>query len=401
MPAPLERYLSRYGSVAALPNLRRRYRYVLTIPAFDEPTDFLDSVLASSDEDGVVVAVTVNVPETADVAARERTADLTQALKAYPDVIVIDRVAEPIPRRQGVGLARKLAADLAAALIHRGDVHCPVIFMTDADAMLPPGYFAAASSLTTGTALYPFRHRSNDPDLQRKADTYELHLMHYVDGLDRAGSPYAFQTLGSTIAIHADTYARVRGIPRRNAAEDFYLLNKAAKVDPVIGLATPEITIAARPSHRVPFGTGPALDAIPDDIEQFVSYPDQAFDELLQTLRAMTDWSLRGEPLRLPDAPFSRLTRLGWNPDRVGRAHAQGPRRLRACLEWFDGFRTMRLVRMAAREIGERPLLETLRAHHAQAHAHVGELVDLMRRGRAARRVGLAEAIRNPPTNSL
>jgi hypothetical protein len=401
MPSALERYLSRYGAVAAVPTLGRRYRYVLTIPAFDEPTDFLESVLASSDADGVVVVVTVNVPETADVAARERTADLYHALKAYPDVIVIDRVTDPIPRRQGVGLARKLAADLATALIHRGDVTCPVIFMTDADTMLPPGYFAAGSSLTTGTALYPFRHRSGEPGLQRKADTYELHLMHYVDGLGRAGSPYAFQTLGSTIAMHADTYARVRGIPRRNAAEDFYLLNKAAKVDPVIGLAAPEITIAARHSHRVPFGTGPALDAIPDDVEQFVSYPDEAFDELSQTLRAMTRWSLRGDPFRLPEAPFSRLSRLGWDPDRVGRAHAPGPRRLRACHEWFDGFRTMRFVRMAAQEMGEPRLLETLRSRHAQSRANVGELIDLMRRGRAARYVGIAEAIRNPPTNSV
>ncbi|MEJ2087690.1 MAG: hypothetical protein P8Y69_04285, partial [Gammaproteobacteria bacterium] len=122
MPSALERYLSRYGAVAAVPTLGRRYRYVLTIPAFDEPTDFLESVLASSDADGVVVVVTVNVPETADVAARERTADLYHALEKYPDVIVIDRVTDPIPRRQGVGLARKLAADLATALIHRGDV---------------------------------------------------------------------------------------------------------------------------------------------------------------------------------------------------------------------------------------------------------------------------------------
>ena len=59
---------------------------------------------------------------------------------------------------------------------------------------------------------------------------YELRLHHYVLGLEYAGSPYAYHTLGSCLAVKADAYAQVRGFPKRAGAEDFYLLNKLAKL---------------------------------------------------------------------------------------------------------------------------------------------------------------------------
>ncbi len=58
------------------------------------------------------------------------------------------------------------------------------------------------------------------------------------------------------------TYAGVRGYPKRSAGEDFYLLNKICKLAPIKRLLEPTLTIQARPSSRVPFGTGPALQRI-------------------------------------------------------------------------------------------------------------------------------------------
>ena len=62
---------------------------------------------------------------------------------------------------------------------------------------------------------------------------YEYSLRYYVAGLTYAQSPYAFHTIGSTMAVNAEHYASVRGFPRREAGEDFYLLNKLAKVGSV------------------------------------------------------------------------------------------------------------------------------------------------------------------------
>ena len=80
----------------------------------------------------------------------------------------------------------------------------------------------------------PFTHRATeDPALSHATLIYELTMHHYVLHLQAIGSPYAFHTLGSSCVIHSHAYAAVRGMPLRNAAEDFYLLNKLAKVGPV------------------------------------------------------------------------------------------------------------------------------------------------------------------------
>src|SRR5260370_15593309 len=111
--------------------------------------------------------------------------------------------------------------------------------------------------------IYPFWHRcESPPELADGMDRYELFLRSYVLGLADAGSPYAFHTLGSTVAVHTLAYAKVRGFPRRAAGEDFYLLNKLAKVGSIAQLDGAPLIIRGRRSHRLPFGTGAALNHI-------------------------------------------------------------------------------------------------------------------------------------------
>ena len=379
MPSPTERYLARYAILDRPPEPMRRYRFVLTIPAFDERPDFLDRTLAENRGADTLTIVTVNAPEQASTPQHARTRELFEAIRDRPDTLVIDRVTTPVPQRQGVGLARKLAADLACALIQRGDIVCPVIFMTDADVRLPSGYFDASAGLERGTALYPFRHESSDATLQSHADLYELHLRHYVRGLSSARSPYDYQSLGSTIAIHADSYARVRGVPRRNAGEDFYLLNKAAKVGPIFSLGGPQLSIEARRSERVPFGTGPALMSMPDDPEDYVSYPPEVFTRLAEVLRSMRSLALGHEAEELPPETKLPLLELGWQPLNFQRRHSAGAKRLRAITEWFDGFRTMRFVRMVSQRFDVPPLLETLRTEFDAPGAGTSELLAICR----------------------
>jgi hypothetical protein len=379
------------------PALEGRYRHVLTIPAFDEPADFLDGLLERVEDREVLCIVVVNVPDDAEPAAVARTERLLGAIAKRPHTLVIDRASEPIPRREGVGLARRLAADVACAFIYGGQIDVPFIFMTDADARLPPDYFHAVRSFSgqtpsAGVVLYPFEHHSDDPDLTARAILYELHLHHYVQGLVDAGSPYAFQTLGSTIAIHARTYARVRGVPRRNAAEDFYLLNKAAKVDPVLSLARPAVRLEARLSRRVPFGTGPALERQPADPEQALSYAPAAFAALGDTLAALERFSVQGIALDLSSTAAVALAELGFPSEHFAAAHPPGPRRRRAVMEWFDGFRTMRFVRLLERQHPQEPLLESWRRRLGSAEPDPAGLLAEVRRlayGRGDRTAGL------------
>ena len=83
---------------------------------------------------------------------------------------------------------------------------------------------------------------------------YGHYLNNHVDNLKCIGSPYAFHTIGSTIAINADFYASTR-LSKLAAGEDFYILNKLAKIGEIKTLGAP-IILSGRISNRTPFGTG-------------------------------------------------------------------------------------------------------------------------------------------------
>ena len=133
------------------------------------------------------------------------------------------------------------------------------------------------------------------PEKAERALAYEATLRYYVLGLRHARSPHAFHTIGSTISVCPHAYAAVRGVPKRAAAEDFYLLQKLRTIGTIEHVRTEPIIVSPRTSHRVPFGTGPAVAAAAslDDPWMLRTYDPRAFDDLstqgqldaLQTLR--------------------------------------------------------------------------------------------------------------------
>ena len=378
MKAHRRLYLARYAApdTAGAPSLARNYRLVLSIPAFDEPENFLERTLPADVGDLLVVLV-ANVPDRVDPRdpAAVRTRGLRRLAGRYDaarniDVVVIDRTELPIPARFGVGLARRIGADVALRYIEEDHIAVPILFCTDADAALPSGYFEAAAAsaataagipLSAGRAMaawvYPFTHTSPDPALQQAALGYELSLRYYVNRLAYAGSPYAFHTLGSCLAIDATAYAMVRGFPKRNAAEDFYVLNKLAKVGRIRRLQGPVIELEGRASNRVPFGTGPALAAAPADVASRMDYAPETFE----ALRTLYDCAAAGAWAALPD-PLPRLLAA------TGHARFRPSKRdARAFHTWFDAFRTVKFVHAARAQFPDVPLLESLRALFPEA----------------------------------
>lgn len=364
----IEHYLGGYSEREArqMPPLAAGYENVLTIPCYDEPPECVGTVLSHQDASALVILV-VNAPSDADAEARHRTETLWRELggsdtpyhfarwRGDLDILAVNRTTPNrlIPRRQGVGLARKIAADMACALIAAGRIRSPWIHMTDADAELPADYFAQMPA-GPGCALYPFRHEA-PPELADAMRRYELHLRYYVNRLRWAGSPYAFHTIGSAIAIHADTYAKVRGVPKRNAGEDFHLLNKAAKVASIHRLSRPEVLIKARLSTRVPFGTGPALSHMTGS-DQPLSYAPESFNYLAEVIAHID----RGAPLS--DESAALLGELGYPRFRnqAERQHRRPETLSKATHQWFDGLRTLRFIHLARRFHPDRPLDQSL-----------------------------------------
>ncbi len=286
------------------------FNHVIVIPVYDESFTSIQRLLTRPfNASNLLFILVVNAPEKGDIHAIGRTVKLLSRLSEfkydsewgarYSDrkVILLDycSVGRCLPDKQGVGLARKIGCDLATQLIYDGIVKSSWIHSTDADTDLPVNYFDAPTSVLSSNysnlsaLIYPFEHKAVQ-GLKQAMQLYDDALRYYVEGLMRAGSPYAFHTIGSLMAIHVNAYVAVRGFPKRNAGEDFYLLNKLAKVGQIKTLSGPVIRIEGRASQRVPFGTGPAIsqiNALANPAENYLYYHPDIFDLLKLLLDAI------------------------------------------------------------------------------------------------------------------
>lgn len=354
-------------------------KWALAIPAFDEGAECLETLASLTEVRGAeraVVIVVVNAPEDAAPEALARNAALLEALWSHlqappgptawgsswgTTLCVLDRSSSGrrLPEGQGVGLARKLAMDLALRWYVNGTLRSPWVACTDADVALPEGYFQALpdGDARASAALYPFSHRPEGSSAQRDAmATYESYLRYHVLGLRSASSPYAYHAIGSTIACHLEYYARVRGFPRRQAGEDFYLLNKLRKLAPIRHLSCEPISVRGRYSTRVPFGTGRAIESIASDAEAFTVYHPDIYWALGQWNAALKAFAETPDPatfrrmlhgsdalsVDLLDA-LEDLGALEAAHDAASRVRPGAPL-MRRLIEWNDAFRTLKLI---------------------------------------------------------
>ena len=152
----------------------------------------------------------------------------------------------------------------------------------------------------------------------------------------------------------------MRGFPRRNAGEDFYFLNKLAKLGPVVSAQSAPLRIAARVSDRVPFGTGRAMGlAQRDGVDGLPRFYDPRvyvyLRSLLKSMQASCETgsfernalhrSLSAQAL---DATIidAAMDALGFDAaiSKLLRSSADQQQRARALHCWFDAFRTMKFI---------------------------------------------------------
>lgn len=256
--------------------------------------------------------------------------------------------------QNGVGFARRLGADIGLHLLHQGACLTHWIHSTDADALLPEQYFNALPAAAPGdiaAVIYPFNHQASTTRSTRLAAAlYDMSLRYYVLGLAWSGSPWAYHTLGSTLAIDAYHYAMNRGFPLRSAGEDYYLLNKLAKTGPVLQLHQPVIRLSDRPSARVPFGTGPAvrrLAGLSSPADEMMLYHPALFTELAQWHAVMPALYDDANPALLRETRCgSVLLSMGFSKALHHCQHqARNVQDFQYRLwQWFDGFRTLKLL---------------------------------------------------------
>ena len=306
--------------------------------------------------------------------------------------MIVDRASLglELPEDQGVGLARKIGCDLATVLMCDGVALDGFIRNTDGDARVAEDFFRPIPA-GPAAAIYPFRHEAKGDGVNAVLQ-YEEYLHYYVRAMAAAGSSYAFHTIGSTIACSVMSYISCRGFPKRDAGEDFYLLNKLAKDGEVILLDRDPITLVARDSDRVPFGTGAACRRIEGLVLNggvYKVYHPDCFLLLKIWLTVMNDALSKWTGVERADGVGSEFIEREW----VGfhkAAQAKFPQlesgfltllesqlglksgltsvltksRKAAVITqhariWFDGFRTMRFLNLARdHQFGEVPATE-------------------------------------------
>ncbi len=264
-----------------------------------------------------------------------------------------------VPARQaGVGFARKLGLDLALTRLNWTED--PLLICLDADTLVETNYLKSIVShfrrSALGAATLPFRHQPAGDAVQQAAiDRYELFLRSYVYGLRLAGSPYAFNTVGSAMACRASAYVRCGGMNCRRAGEDFYFLQKLGKIDGVDQLSGTTVFPEPRVSGRVPFGTGRSMGRLLNgDAQAVLFYPAGPFRVLAGWLHTVEQGlSADAETLLICAEKISPvladyLEQSSWLSvwPRFQSTHRSGMRRLQAFHAWFDGFKTMRMIHM-------------------------------------------------------
>jgi len=345
---------------------------VVVIPCFDEPDigSVLES-LAACKAPGcdVEILVVINAPgdTSAEILARNAAAahsvrDLSGTI--MPDWMrghVIEHNALPVARA-GVGLARKIGMDEAAARLAATADCSGVIVCLDADCRVAPDYLARLQECftgqpdCTGVSVY-FEHPGlfeSDDSISRAMIEYELHLRYYVAGQRLAGFPYAFHTVGSALACSMNAYVAQGGMNLRQGGEDFYFVQKLIAAGGYRALNGTTVYPGVRQSGRVPFGTGPALGRALEAGVEFETFAPQVFRDLAVFCKALQEATPLNIPGFLAGLPttlrqFLDEQEFAGRLDEISVNVASDTNFRRRVFRWFNAFRFLKFAQFCSR----------------------------------------------------
>lgn len=373
IPTAIQAYLARRifaGPWQIMEQPPKSYSGAIVIPALSECKNLPQTLQSLSSNNSELLSrfmILIVVNNRGDASVEER-ADNAQTLKLLPEwkllyalehLYWVDAATtgKELPDKQGVGLSRKIGMDLALSCLDysSGD---PVLVCLDADTLVQPDYLMAISrhfsTAKAGGASIGYRHREAcDLRGQAAIERYELFLRAYVLGLELAGSPYAFHTVGSAMACRASAYVAAGGMNRRLAGEDFYFLQQLYKTAGVENLAGTVVHPSPRSSHRVPFGTGRAVgDMLTDGSDRLLFYQPELFEIVEKWLDCVAgNANEDGKTILYFSEAISPyllqyLKQAGFDAawDNMRRHNRDINRLMNAFHGWFDAFRTMRLM---------------------------------------------------------
>lgn len=290
-------YLEKYGfqPPKLSVNLDQPVGIIIVIPCFNEAQTLstLDSLHSCErPESGFRVIVVVNQPENIEGEIAQRNKQTLQEMedwKSHHPDFPLDVMKElTLPKKHaGVGLARKIGMDEAVHIFHKTEQD-GIIVALDSDCVVETNYLTAIENHfrtfhnSPGCSIrYAHPLDSEDERINNGILQYELHLRYYNQALRFCQFPFAFHTVGSSMAVRSSAYQKQGGMNKRKAGEDFYFLQKIIELGGFTELNTTSVIPSPRVSDRVPFGTGKAIgDFISADVHTFFTYNFNSFRSL-------------------------------------------------------------------------------------------------------------------------
>ena len=268
-------------------------------------------------------------------------------------------------KQSGVGMARKIGMDEAVRRLGKANKSKGIIASFDADSICDANYLTAVerhfleNSKSTGASIY-FEHPFEGPlasDHYQGIIFYELFLRYYVNALRYARFPYAYQTIGSSMAVRSAIYEKQGGMNKRKAGEDFYFLHKVIPLGNFSEINNTRVIPSARASERVPFGTGKAIkDWLLKKDKRYFAYHPSIFQDL-KIFLGEVDQLFRATPSdfkicleKWPESIRVFLLENDFSPrlKEINRyCGPTGEAFLKRFFNWFNGFKVLKYVHFA------------------------------------------------------
>lgn len=345
------------------------FQKIIVVPSIAE-SDNLPALIKSLEKNdklqlhSTLLLIVVNNAVSSSNEVKEdnkKTLKFLRKLKTKLNLSFIDACSpgkEMDDKNAGVGLARKIGMDLALTKFDYLSLNKNIMICTDADCTVDSNFLIEIADdfnrNNYEAAAVNFAHNISGNDSETKAIIcYEIFLRYYVIGLSFAKSEYSFHTIGSTMICTPEAYVKVEGMNKYKAAEDFYFLEKLAKIYPIGEIKTTFVHPSKRASWRVPFGTGQSIERYLSnkrneyqlyDPKSFVilkNWLDIYFDQSLLDQQSLIKISRNIHPalhLFLNEQGFEKfIHRVLLNNKNASEIDKQKH-------YWFDAFRTLKLI---------------------------------------------------------
>ncbi len=384
LPLFVEKYLEKYSirdwDLETSPN--KKFDNIIVIPAISE-LENIKILLASLMQNDIscihktlIIFVINNLVSSEDKVKQDNIKTIE-----YLKNIILDKPSDDLAKRLGeskfnigiidtassgkelpennggVGLARKIGMDIALTIFDYASDDKKILICTDADCTFQNNYLSEIidqfNNQSLSAAVINYEHDiSGDYENTKAIICYEFYLRYYVLGLKYAGSPYAFHTIGSTIVCDHESYIKAEGMKKRKAAEDFYFLQKLAKISNIKKISSTTVYPSNRTSWRVPFGTGQRVGRfLSKERDEYKLYDPEIFGVLKQWLGALNkNYTLLSDYLseseRIHPQLYKFLIKQEFDKDfsRILN-HAKDEKQLNLQKkQWFDGFRTLKFI---------------------------------------------------------